>query len=134
RVHRDTAVQARQPDQPHGLGRGAQRRDALRRRGRVQLPEDEAGGRSPAGRGAHRSERAAVRPALAVEPAGLPRAARLADRDSRRPRSEEHTSELQSRGHLVCRLLLEKKKKTTKEHGREMKTAWVTVRYGIVPT
>src|SRR5437870_6604331 len=26
------------------------------------------------------------------------------------PRSEEHTSELQSRGHLVCRLLLEKKK------------------------
>src|SRR5207253_10487358 len=28
-------------------------------------------------------------------------------------RSEEHTSELQSRGHLVCRLLLEKKKKKT---------------------
>src|SRR5690625_6773936 len=28
-------------------------------------------------------------------------------------RSEEHTSELQSRGHLVCRLLLEKKKKQT---------------------
>src|SRR5439155_5943824 len=28
-----------------------------------------------------------------------------------RRRSEEHTSELQSRGHLVCRLLLEKKKK-----------------------
>src|SRR5690625_6232825 len=27
-------------------------------------------------------------------------------------RSEEHTSELQSRGHLVCRLVLEKKKKT----------------------
>src|SRR5690625_6934891 len=27
-------------------------------------------------------------------------------------RSEEHTSELQSRGHLVCRLLLEKKKET----------------------
>src|SRR5690625_6585069 len=26
------------------------------------------------------------------------------------PRSEEHTSELQSRGHLVCRLLLEKTK------------------------
>src|SRR5690625_5808288 len=31
--------------------------------------------------------------------------------DARSPgRSEEHTSELQSRGHLVCRLLLEKKK------------------------
>src|SRR5439155_17342596 len=29
-------------------------------------------------------------------------------------RSEEHTSELQSRGHLVCRLLLEKKKKKLK--------------------
>src|SRR5437660_9814950 len=29
-------------------------------------------------------------------------------------RSEEHTSELQSRGHLVCRLLLEKKKKKNK--------------------
>src|SRR5687768_17668022 len=28
-----------------------------------------------------------------------------------RPRSEEHTSELQSRLHLVCRLLLEKKKR-----------------------
>src|SRR5438067_5434656 len=31
--------------------------------------------------------------------------------DERRPRSEEHTSELQSRFDLVCRLLLEKKKK-----------------------
>src|SRR5690625_5933725 len=29
---------------------------------------------------------------------------------SQQQRSEEHTSELQSRGHLVCRLLLEKKK------------------------
>src|SRR5437660_7056178 len=32
----------------------------------------------------------------------------------RNARSEEHTSELQSRGHLVCRLLLEKKKKKCK--------------------
>src|SRR5215471_20914487 len=31
------------------------------------------------------------------------------------PRSEEHTSELQSRRDLVCRLLLEKKKKTLKK-------------------
>src|SRR5437763_12718132 len=43
---------------------------------------------------------------------------RLADDDDRRPgragvvRSEEHTSELQSPMYLVCRLLLEKKKKT----------------------
>src|SRR5690625_5865934 len=36
------------------------------------------------------------------------------------PRSEEHTSELQSRGHLVCRLLLEKKKKKGVRH--EMST------------
>src|SRR5437870_9534623 len=32
-----------------------------------------------------------------------------------RHRSEEHTSELQSRGHLVCRLLLEKKKTNNNE-------------------
>src|SRR5689334_23800952 len=31
-------------------------------------------------------------------------------------RSEEHTSELQSQFHLVCRLLLEKKKKKTMKH------------------
>src|SRR2546422_7829337 len=33
-------------------------------------------------------------------------------------RSEEHTSELQSRLHLVCRLLLEKKKKKRKKNKR----------------
>src|SRR5260221_4137762 len=36
---------------------------------------------------------------------------RFARRLLRRPRSEEHTSELQSHSDLVCRLLLEKKKK-----------------------
>src|SRR5690625_6102591 len=41
-----------------------------------------------------------VVPALAAQVAG-----------TQSSRSEEHTSELQSRGHLVCRLLLEKKKK-----------------------
>src|SRR5258708_29497293 len=35
-----------------------------------------------------------------------------------RYRSEEHTSELQSPDHLVCRLLLEKKKKTIKHKPR----------------
>src|SRR5262245_64366040 len=35
---------------------------------------------------------------------------------SRTPRSEEHTSELQSLRHLVCRLLLEKKKKKNKNY------------------
>src|SRR5687768_18008231 len=39
-------------------------------------------------------------------------AARAGAAASRSTRSEEHTSELQSRLHLVCRLLLEKKKKT----------------------
>src|SRR2546425_8587723 len=38
-------------------------------------------------------------------------------RRPRRPRSEEHTSELQSLAYLVCRLLLEKKKRMTKEVG-----------------
>src|SRR2546422_2016736 len=35
-------------------------------------------------------------------------------------RSEEHTSELQSRLHLVCRLLLEKKKKNTRTMHRRL--------------
>src|SRR5258708_26884922 len=51
---------------------------------------------------------------------GACRAVRASPADLRRPdatarrrhRSEEHTSELQSPDHLVCRLLLEKKKKT----------------------
>src|SRR5258705_5186716 len=38
---------------------------------------------------------------------------KLMDIFDRAARSEEHTSELQSLRHLVCRLLLEKKKKTT---------------------
>src|SRR2546422_7829747 len=37
-------------------------------------------------------------------------------------RSEEHTSELQSRLHLVCRLLLEKKKKKNKQKHRVSST------------
>src|SRR2546422_3865113 len=38
------------------------------------------------------------------------------------PRSEEHTSELQSRLHLVCRLLLEKKKKNKNDITTTTKT------------
>src|SRR2546429_6325906 len=59
----------------------------------------------------------------AVVAASKPRSAMRSLADSRRRslleeitevfRSEEHTSELQSRLHLVCRLLLEKKKKHT---------------------
>src|SRR2546425_9664790 len=39
-------------------------------------------------------------------------------------RSEEHTSELQSLAYLVCRLLLEKKKKHKTENGCETLTKW----------
>src|SRR2546427_9729859 len=42
---------------------------------------------------------------------GLRQRARPVHDGERRPRSEEHTSELQSQSNLVCRLLLEKKKK-----------------------
>src|SRR3712207_7252337 len=45
---------------------------------------------------------------LASEPRGVE--ARLHAHRDPAPRSEEHTSELQSRQYLVCRLLLEKKK------------------------
>src|SRR6266496_6136999 len=38
---------------------------------------------------------------------------------ARQIRSEEHTSELQSRRDLVCRLLLEKKKKNNKRHNTD---------------
>src|SRR5207253_8032967 len=52
-------------------------------------------------------------PPLAIRPAGCAhqddRAIEHARPPARLLRSEEHTSELQSRGHLVCRLLLEKK-------------------------
>src|SRR2546427_8394669 len=40
---------------------------------------------------------------------------RVPDGAAREDRSEEHTSELQSQSNLVCRLLLEKKKKMTRE-------------------
>src|SRR3989442_3360660 len=50
----------------------------------------------------------------------IPRPSRLQLRviaeSATRVRSEEHTSELQSRPHLVCRLLLEKKKKSSQIH------------------
>src|SRR5207253_4460135 len=59
------------------------------------------------------SNERAAREELRTTPGCSPtRSAR--DSYSRMMRSEEHTSELQSRGHLVCRLLLEKKKKKNK--------------------
>src|SRR3712207_8633910 len=53
-----------------------------------------------------RSRRRSLRRPPAPPAAGGPPTARL-------PRSEEHTSELQSRQYLVCRLLLEKKNRLT---------------------
>src|SRR5207253_9071461 len=50
---------------------------------------------------------------LTVDRVALGDDAVLRGKPGNRIRSEEHTSELQSRGHLVCRLLLEKKKKRT---------------------
>src|SRR3712207_8445393 len=44
-------------------------------------------------------------------------------RSSRARRSEEHTSELQSRQYLVCRLLLEKKKKIQRHTSKAVWTA-----------
>src|SRR2546427_9604917 len=43
------------------------------------------------------------------------------------PRSEEHTSELQSQSNLVCRLLLEKKKKIKKTAYNEYTTKYTVV-------
>src|SRR5438045_6699863 len=53
---------------------------------------------------------------------GGPRGRRCRSRPTRRPsrRSEEHTSELQSLRHLVCRLLLEKKKKTVRRREEQI--------------
>src|SRR6266568_3847745 len=56
----------------------------------------------------HRTE---ARERLGIECPHLRRDARAVIVDAKRSRSEEHTSELQSQFHLVCRLLLEKKKK-----------------------
>src|SRR3954463_1295955 len=65
----------------------------------AQTPTPSGGAQPPSGSGQ-------APPAAAQAPPGglSPAQARL------RPRSEEHTSELQSHDNLVCRLLLEKKK------------------------
>src|SRR3712207_7178483 len=69
------------------------------------------GGRRPAPR--HRHGVPAVQPLPAHDRAGECHGGAAAGppgEQGRGPRSEEHTSELQSRQYLVCRLLLEKKK------------------------
>src|SRR3712207_7267106 len=64
-------------------------------------PEDARDGRARRARAPPKARRGRARPA---------RRGRCVRRGRRSLRSEEHTSELQSRQYLVCRLLLEKKK------------------------
>src|SRR5690349_22657405 len=61
---------------------------------------------------------------------------RRVDRIEQELRSEEHTSELQSHRDLVCRLLLEKKKTRSRQHGtrtpKSRPTRWpLTARPGL---
>src|SRR2546427_6174378 len=72
-----------------------------RRAGTQRLGHEEAGG------GAGAEDR---------DPVHVPRHRHL--RGAAGDRSEEHTSELQSQSNLVCRLLLEKKKKLSPQHAR----------------
>src|SRR3712207_7338027 len=58
------------------------------------------------------------RPSDCIRSGGPARPPRRRGREGRWQRSEEHTSELQSRQYLVCRLLLEKKKR---KHNRPRK-------------
>src|SRR2546422_1769567 len=55
-------------------------------------------------------------PCLDQAAIGMTRSAIATEYPKATPRSEEHTSELQSRLHLVCRLLLEKKKNGTEDN------------------
>src|SRR3989442_3752091 len=78
----------------------------LFRSGHARLPPPRPSGPRGLVHGAPRLRR------IDVLPAGARERRRRGARDQR---SEEHTSELQSRPHLVCRLLLEKKKKNNME-------------------
>src|SRR2546430_5590313 len=75
--------------------------------------------RPPSLRGGWGAERRAhggqdlARDARHVTALGIVRECRVGNRVEDHVRSEEHTSELQSQSNLVCRLLLEKKKKST---------------------
>src|SRR5690606_20503824 len=115
----------RDPDRPLRRGRAARPGRAARRRprrhGRRHRPEPQLlrRDRGLVRRGRHRARRGrAARRRLRP---GQPRAAALARRVRRGHRSEEHTSELQSRENLVCRLLLETKKTDTPEKKKPIK-------------
>src|SRR2546422_6069796 len=85
----------------------------------THAPEAESEGRSADRAWRTRASASVVRSVASSTGVAWPDATRTASAKERRSgvvRSEEHTSELQSRLHLVCRLLLEKKKtkKSTK--------------------
>src|SRR3712207_7246477 len=83
-----------------------------------------------AGERALRGRRDAERPRARASPGRVVRRGlrrRRVRRGAPRPRSEEHTSELQSRQYLVCRLLLEKKIKIKKRHHRPTLKSFTTV-------
>src|SRR2546422_8224411 len=77
----------------------------------------ELGRDQPGGAAARRGQARSRRPQGPAHGGGRGHEGQGADRRLRHLRSEEHTSELQSRLHLVCRLLLEKKKKEEPEDG-----------------
>src|SRR5687767_15234845 len=79
--------------------------DALRLVVRRQLARSWSGGFELAPTKTHKSRRTLSLPVRAVDALRRQRA--------QQARSEEHTSELQSLAYLVCRLLLEKKKRDT---------------------
>src|SRR5690242_20977647 len=74
------------------------------------IEREDHGSGAPSGAGAGR--RRARKTASAPRQPAIPSAPQIAHSQYTSTRSEEHTSELQSHVNLVCRLLLEKKKKT----------------------
>src|SRR5947209_13249106 len=71
--------------------------------------------RRNAAKSAHNSSPSAIAASVFFACASMRSTASL-QKDTLAARSEEHTSELQSRQYLVCRLLLEKKKKKNKDN------------------
>src|SRR5215471_9679417 len=79
---------------------------------------------SPVPKYAHHRQAVRARPSTAAatsEPVTSWREALMPTAATDSPRSEEHTSELQSRRDLVCRLLLEKKKNDTYHYAHDEK-------------
>src|SRR3712207_8051210 len=79
---------------------------------------------SPSRRPVSRSARRSWTVVTSPSPARLSRGKMMRPDCSPPRRSEEHTSELQSRQYLVCRLLLEKKKKNINQRKQELNTTY----------